>query len=234
MDWIEMSGKEIKRLEVLRQIVDGITSQRAAGLMLGLSERQIRRLQRSYERGGASALVSRRRRRPSNRRLDADLKAAVLTRVSERYTDFGPTLAAEYLWGEGHKLSKETLRGWMIEAGLWRAARGRRQSLHPPRPRRSRQGELVQIDGSPHDWFEGRGPRCTLIAFIDDASSRVREARFVPAETSEAYLICLQAYVGRYGCRRCRVCAPVRSGTEQIRHEYANPAFRWHRPASSV
>ena len=200
IDRIEMSGKEIKRLEVLRQVADGITTQRAAGLVLELSERQVRRLLRSYERGGAPALVSRRRGRVSNRRFDAELKATVLARVSERYTDFGPTLAAEYLRSEGHVLSKETLRGWMIEAGLWRAARGRRQSLHPPRPRRSRQGELVQIDGSPHDWFEGRGPRCTLIAFIDDATSWVGVACFVPAETSEAYLNCLHTYVERYGC----------------------------------
>ncbi len=199
MDRIEMSSKEIRRLEVLGRVAEGACSQRSAGVALGLSERQVRRLLRKYEQGGAQALVSQRRGRASNRRIGDEVKSAVLAQVRARYVDFGPTLAAEYLRADGYELSKETLRSWMIEARLWKAARGRRQSLHPPRPRRARQGELVQIDGSPHDWFEGRSPRCTLIAFIDDASSRVMEARFVPAETSHAYLECLHTYVERYG-----------------------------------
>lgn len=114
-------------------------------------------------------------------------------------TGFGPTLAAEYLQCEGLLLSKETLRGWMMEAGLWQA-RKKRGHVHPPRPRRPRLGELVQIDGSPHDWFEGRGPRCTLIAFIDDATSRVMAACFTAAETTQAYLDGLHAYILAYGC----------------------------------
>lgn len=88
----------------------------------------------------------------------------------------------------------------MIEAGLWQAKRKRPPRLHPPRARRPRLGELIQIDGSPHDWFEGRGARCTLIAFIDDATSRVMYARFVPVESTQAYLSALEAYVTAYGC----------------------------------
>lgn len=195
-----MSGKEVKRLEVLRRVADGVMSQRAAAQALGLSERQFRRLQRRYDGQGAVGLVSRRRGKPSNRRLAEAVKEEVLARVRECYGDFGPTLAAEYSRGEGFELSKETLHGWMIEAGLWRAAKGRRQRLHPPRPRRPCVGELVQIDGSPHDWFEGRGPRCTLIAFIDDATSRVMHAYFAPVESSQAYLDALRAYVTAYGC----------------------------------
>ena len=195
-----MSGKEVKRLEVLRQVADEVVSQRAAAQVLGLSERQVRRLLRRYETEGAAGLVSQRRGRPSNRRLAEAVKDEILTRVRECYPDFGPTLAAEYLRGAGFQVSKETLRGWLIEAGLWQAAQGRRQRLHPPRPRRSRQGELVQIDGSLHDWFEGRGPRCTLIAFIDDATSRVMHAHFASVESSQAYLDALQAYVTTYGC----------------------------------
>ncbi len=107
-----------------------------------------------------------------------------MARVKERYADFGPTLAAEYLRAEGFTVSKETLRGWMIEAGVWQAKHKRPPRLHPPRPRRARLGELVQIDGSAHDGFEGRGARCTLIAFIDDATSRVMVARFVPVESA--------------------------------------------------
>ncbi|MDR2189614.1 MAG: ISNCY family transposase [Azonexus sp.] len=195
-----MSEKEVNRLEVLRQVMDGVISQVVAARRLGLSERHVRRLRRGYEREGVSGLVSKRRGRPSNHRIAEEKKGAVLARLRERYWDFGPTLAVEYLRGEGLGVSKETLRRWLLEAGLWQASKGRRQRLHPPRPRRSRLGELVQIDGSPHDWFEGRGPRCTLIAFIDDASSRVMTAHFVPVESSQAYLDALQTYVTAYGC----------------------------------
>jgi len=199
MERIEMSGKEVKRLEVLCQVSDGMVRQSVAAQALGLSVRQVRRLQRRYEKSGATGLVSHRRGKPSNRRIPDEIKDAILARLRECYTDFGPTLAAEYLQEDGLQVSKETLRGWMIEAGLWQAAKGRRICLHPPRPRRPRCGELVQIDGSPHDWFEGRGPRCTLIAFIDDATSRVMQARFVPVESTQAYLSILQDYVTSYG-----------------------------------
>ena len=199
MERIEMSGKEVKRLEVLCQVADGVVSQGMAAQALGLTVRQVRRLQRRYAEAGAAGLVSRRRGQPSNRRIADEIKAAILARLRECYADFGPTLAAEYLREDGLQVSKETLRGWMIEAGLWQAAKGRRVCLHPPRPRRPRCGELVQIDGSPHDWFEGRGPRCTLIAFIDDATSRVMQARFVPVESTQAYLSILQDYVTSHG-----------------------------------
>ena len=199
MERIEMSGKEVKRLEVLRQVSDGVLSQVRAAERLNLTVRQVRRLQRRYEEIGAASLVSKRRGKPSNRRLPDEVKDAVLARLHECYADFGPTLAAEYLRGEGLQVSKETLRGWMIDAGLWQAVQGRRVCLHPPRPRRPRCGELVQIDGSPHDWFEGRGPRCTLIAFIDDATSRVMYAHFEPVESTQAYLSALQDYITRHG-----------------------------------
>ncbi|HAH11212.1 MAG TPA: ISNCY family transposase [Alphaproteobacteria bacterium] len=194
-----MSVKEVQRLEVVQRVADGVMSQRQAAEALGLSERQLRRLQRGYEEAGAAALVSKKRGRPSNRQIDGVTKGAILERVRERYQGFGPTLAAEYLREDGHVVSKETLRSWMMEAGQWQGTKAKRQRPHPPRLRRPRLGELVQIDGSPHDWFEGRGPRCTLIAFIDDATSRVMAAGFVPVESTQAYLAALQAYVGTYG-----------------------------------
>ena len=195
-----MSQKEIGRLEVIRRVLDGVVSQRRAAALLGVSERHMRRLQRGYEAQGAWALVSQRRGRPSNRRIDEGVRAAILSEVRTRYEGFGPTLAAEYLVQEGYAVSKETLRTWMVEAGLWQVAKGRRQTRHPPRLRRSRIGELIQIDGSAHDWFEGRGPRCTMIAFIDDATSQVMAAGFVPVESTQAYLDALYAYVSAYGC----------------------------------
>lgn len=195
-----MNKKEIERLGVVRQAVEGVLSQREGAQRLGISERQMRRLQRRYESEGASALVSKKRGRPSNRRLDKTFKQAIVSELRMRYGGFGPTLATEYLGQSGYTVSKETVRHWMSEAGLWQVAKGRRRSLHPPRPRRPCLGELVQIDGSPHDWFEGRGSRCTLIAFIDDATSQVMAAGFVPVESSQAYLDALQAYVLAYGC----------------------------------
>jgi hypothetical protein len=200
LERIEMSKQEIGRLEVLRRMLDGVISRRRAGELLGLTDRQVRRLRRGYEEIGAAALVSKKRGRPSNRRIDEATRNAIVTRLRTRYQGFGPTLAAEYLGQEGYAVSKETLRSWMVEAELWRVAKGRRQKLHPPRLRRSRLGELIQIDGSPRDWFEGRSPRCTLIAFIDDATSCVMAAGFVPVESTQAYLDALHAYVSAYGC----------------------------------
>jgi hypothetical protein len=98
----------------------------------------------------------------------------------------------------GQVFSVETTRTLMREAGLWRAKR-RSVRFHPPRARRPRLGELAQIDGSPHDWFEGRAPRCTLLVFVDDATSRIQAARFVAAETTTAYLDLVGEYIGRHG-----------------------------------
>lgn len=196
---IVMSRQELTRLEIVQRVADKQLRQAEAARRLSLTERQVKRLVRAWRERGAQGLVSQRRGRPSNRRFDAVIKAQVLDRLRTRYSDFGPTLAAEYLCHEGLPVSKETLRHWMIEAGLWRAAKQRGRA-HPPRPRRSRMGELVQIDGSPHDWFEGRGPRCTLLAFIDDATSRVMAACFAAAETTQDYLNGIHAYIRTYGC----------------------------------
>jgi hypothetical protein len=117
-----------------------------------------------------------------------------------KYPDFGATLAAEKLSErEGIEVSRETVRRIQIALGLARARRRRSARVHRPRERRPRFGELIQIDGSPHDWFEGRGPRCTLIVFIDDATGRLTALRFAPAETTRAYLDALRAHVLAHG-----------------------------------
>ena len=200
MERLTMSSQEIKRLELMRQLSDKTLTQAKVGEILGISERQVRRLQRRYEASGAAGLVSGHRGKPSNRRYDQTLRQAIMTSVRQRYSDFGPTLAAEYLLEEGYEVSKETLRQWMVADGLWKPSHKRRKRLHPPRDRRSRMGELIQIDGSPHDWFEGRADKCCLIAFIDDATSQVMHAHFAPAETTQAYFKALKAYVQQYGC----------------------------------
>lgn len=162
--------------------------------------RQIKRLVRAYRQSGVRSLISKRRGRPSNHRIGEAEREAVLACVREHYADFGPTLAAEYLSSHhGFTRSVETLRSSMSEAGLWTAKRQRRKRVFQLRERRACVGELVQIDGSPHAWLESRGPRCTLIAFIDDATGRLQYARFERAETSRAYLRGLRAYVSQHG-----------------------------------
>lgn len=197
---VQMSRRELDRKRLLDRIVDRLLAQKEAARQMGLSTRQVRRLQRRYEAQGAAGLVSRRRGKPSNRKLAEALKSRVLDLVRDRYTDFGPTLANEKL-AQVHRvrISAETLRLWMIEAKLWHGKVRRRARPHPMRERRPRFGELVQIDGSPHDWFEGRAPSCSLILFVDDASSRVLAALFVPVEATEAYMETLRSYIGKYG-----------------------------------
>lgn len=195
-----MSQKEVQRLTVLRRVLDEGLGQVQAAQQLGVSVRQIKRLCRRLREEGAGGLVSRRRGRPSNRRIDLALRQRYLDLVRERYADFGPQLAHEYLQRDhGFGFSVETLRGWMMAAGLWRAKQRRAVRVHSPRPRRSCLGELVQIDGSHHDWFEGRSSKCCLIAFIDDATGRVLGARFFEQETTHGYLSVLQALVHRHG-----------------------------------
>ena len=137
---------------------------------------------------------------PSNRRISQAVRDQFVGLVRANYSDFGPTLACEYLAAQhGYTGSAETLRGWMIQAGLWKAKRTRVRRIHSPRARRSCLGELVQIDGSPHAWFEDRAPKCCLIAFIDDATGDLMQACFYPVESTNAYLHSLQCYVSAHG-----------------------------------
>ncbi len=175
-----MNQKELERLKVIQLIVKKRVCQQEGALRLGLCVRQVKRLVRSYREQGAPGLVSQRRGQPSNRRIDDYERTRILGLVREHYADFGPTLAAEYLREHGFSHSVETLRQWMVEAKLWRAKPSPKKRAHPPRLRRPRLGELIQVDGSLHDWFEGRAARCSLIVFIDDATSRVLYARFEP------------------------------------------------------
>src|SRR6266404_2925017 len=179
-----MSAKERLRLRLVQGLAEGRLKQAEAAGRLGLSVRQIKRLVRAHRRLGAKGLVSRRRGEVSNRRIAASEQARIVGLVARDYADFGPTLACEYLSERhGYEHSRETLRQWMIGAALWRPKRVREKRVHQLRERRSRVGELVQIDGSPHAWLEQRGPRLSLIIFVDDASGRLRQA---PFETTRA------------------------------------------------
>lgn len=195
-----MSVKEAGRLTVVRQVLDGQLRQAQAAQKLGLSVRQIKRLCRCVREQGDAGLRSKRRGQRSNRQIQDTVRQSVVELVRQRYSDFGPELAREHLAAEhGFTHSTETLRGWMIQAGLWTPKRRRAQRVHSPRARRACLGELVQIDGSHHDWFEGRAPKCCLIAFIDDATGRVLGGCFEATETTQGYLSVLQRYVSEHG-----------------------------------
>lgn len=189
--------RQVERALVVQQVVDKSLSAAAAGEKLKLSARQVRRLAGRFRRGGAAGLT---RRAGSGRRgLGAALKERCVALVAERYADFGPTLAAEKLAAAGITVGRETLRRWLGEAGLWQPRKLRKTKIYQSRARRPRFGELVQIDGSPHAWFEGRGPVCSLIVMVDDATSRLTAMRFEPAETTFAYMRCVAQHLERHG-----------------------------------
>ena len=196
---LEMSQRERDRLVVIRSVNDGKRSQVEAARLLGLSTRQLRRLQRRVSREKDSGVIHKLRGRPSNNACEKALKKKVLSLYREAYGgDYGPTLFSEKL-SEQHEvhLCPETLRHWLLGAGLWQRKR-RRDPHRRRRERRAYFGELLQIDGSHHPWLEDRGSRLVLCAMIDDATSRIY-ARFYEAETTEAYFDLLGRYIQAYG-----------------------------------
>src|SRR3954451_13532904 len=200
MTVVSMSGKEFSRLDVLLDVEAGRLTVGEACAVMDLGRRQVFRLLAAFRAHGATGLVSRRRGRPSNKRLPAAVRDLILALVRERYADFGPTLACEKLAQlHGCRVSRETLRKWMIADGLWLDRHRRLPSLHQPRNRRARVGELIQIDGSKHFCFENRGGECTLLAYIDDATSRIQHAAFVSSESTLDYLRETRIYIARYG-----------------------------------
>jgi len=195
-----MSTQEVERLSVIEQVATKRLKQRQAMELLGLSKRQIIRLAKRYRREGAAGLISKSRGKVSNRRYNETKKAIVMDLVHTNYADFGPTLAAEKL-KERHNIvvSKETLRQWMISADLWQAKRAKKAKIHQSRERRACFGELIQLDGSHHDWFEGRAEKCCLLVLIDDATSQLVGLRFEAGETTVGYFRVVREYIEHYG-----------------------------------
>jgi len=197
---LTMSDKEVSRLEVMQRLKEKSLSQREAAKILGVSVRHVRRLFKAYLEKGAAGLVSQRRGQASNNRLSEVTRVQALDLLGSKYRDFGPTLACEKLVEvEGLKISNESVRKMMMVAGLWKARRVRKIVTHQMRERRPCWGELVQIDGSPHDWFEGRAPACVLLVFIDDASGNLLRLQFVGSESFFSYCAAAQAYFKRCG-----------------------------------
>src|SRR5499427_9303964 len=200
MTVILMSRSEIDRMNFLRDLAEERIRVSEAVALMGLGRRQVFRLGKVFRQHGPTALVSRRRGRPSNRCYPAVLRMEVVAIIRERYSDFGPTLAGEKLSElHGIHLGRETIRQWMMAAGLWKDRRQRMRPVHQPRYRRDCVGELIQIDGSRHWWFETRGPQCTLLVYIDDATSRLMHLQFVETESTFDYFEATRAYLKRYG-----------------------------------
>ena len=196
---IIMSHKELERITVVERCTTKALRQQEGAGLLGISTRQLRRLIKRFRENGVAGLASQHRGHLSNNRIAEAVRLQTLELVRSDYLDFGPTLAHEYLTEQhGLAFSVETLRQWMIVDGLW-YAKQHRANIHQSRARRDCYGELIQIDGSPHDWFEGRRDKCTLIVFIDDATGKLMQCYFSPTETTESYMMALSDYLNNHG-----------------------------------
>ena len=198
---ISMSMKETGRIAILERLMYKEIKQRHAAQMLSLSVRQIRRLVKRYKRLGVNGIPHRLRGRMSNNRCLNETGLGQITEIIRtHYADFGPTLAHEKLTAHhGIAFSRETLRKAMISARLWKPKRRKYVTVHQMRERRSCEGELVQLDGSPHDWFEGRAPVCTLLVYIDDATGKLKHLKFVVSESTAAYFMATKEYLTLHG-----------------------------------
>lgn len=195
-----MSTNELDRLKIIEKIINKQLTQRLGAHRLGMSTRHIRRLTRNYERYGPQGIISQKRGKPSNRSYSQALKEQVKSLITLNYHDYGPTLISERLaQRHGLEISAHTLRRWMIEWSLWKSRHQKVPKVYQPRYRKPREGELVQIDGSPHDWFEGRAPGCTLLVIVDDATSKILKMRLAPWETTLDYFDLLEEYFLEHG-----------------------------------
>ena len=195
---IAMSQSEREQLKVLHEVEQGHLTQVEASRRIRLSTRHLRRLLRRVQAEGDRGVLHQLRGRPSNRKIAAQMERRILDQVRRRYADFGPTLAAEHLAEDGLRVSRETLRKWMSAAGLREPRRRRLRAVHVWRERRAAFGELVMMDSSPYAWLEDRGPKCQLIALIDDATSRVW-ARLAEHDSTAENLRTLGGWLQRHG-----------------------------------
>lgn len=195
-----MRQKEIKRLEILHKLDSKQIRQNKAAEILGISVRQVQRLLSGYLKQGPEGIVSKKFGKPSNNCTSEAVKEMAVFLIRKHYHDFGPTLATEKL-RECHDvhLSIETIRKLMIDDGLWIPRKQRLKRVYQPRYRRDCYGDLIQIDGSYHYWFEDRGPQCTLLVYIDDATSKLMMAKFFPEESTFGYFKATEEYLLQHG-----------------------------------
>lgn len=197
---ISMSMKETERITIMDNLVAKRIKQKHASLQLGISVRQVQRMVKRYKREGIAGLIHKSRGRVGNRAMLQEKKEHILLLIRQHYSDFGPTLAAEKLHEQnGITVSEEKVRLLMIDVGLWKAKQHKQVVIHTYRERRSCVGELVQLDGSPHRWFEDRADPCTLLAYIDDATSRIMDGEFTNYEGTFTLFSSTKHYLKTYG-----------------------------------
>lgn len=198
METIEMSARERRRMGLMSRVAGRTLKLRVAAEMMHVCYRQAKRIWRRYGQEGDAGLVHKGRGRCSNRMRPITERKRAVALYDAKYPDFGPLLASEHLAADhGLAVDHETLRRWLVEAGSWRP--GHRREVHrAARERRPRRGDLVQVDGSKHDWFEGRGPKPVLMVMIDDATNTTL-ARFYEAEDTAAAYDIFERYVRTYG-----------------------------------
>ncbi len=197
-DIVQMSQRELRRLHIIHKSIEGLLKQTRAAELLSLSDRQIRRLIKKVAEEGDIGIIHKSRGRPSNRRLPKKIKGKVIEFYRQKYEGFGPLLASEKLLErDGITVNDETLRKWLIESGDWKKTRKGRKHRQW-RPRKHHFGEMIQIDGSHHDWFEGRGPGCVLMGYIDDATGKAF-ARFYDYEGTMPAFDSFKRYARKYG-----------------------------------
>jgi transposase len=197
-DIIVANQRELKRLHIVQKVFEGSLKQTEAAEILSLSIRQTGRIVGRIREEGPQGVVHQSRGRESNRKHPQELKDRVIELYRQKYAGFGPTLAQEKLLErDGIRISDETLRLWLIEAGLWKKKRKGR-THRQWRPRKERYGEMIQVDGSHHDWFEGRGPACVFMGYIDDATGKVY-GRFYEYEGTIPAMDSFMRYIRKYG-----------------------------------
>ena len=197
-DILKMRVEELRRYHIISKIIEGSLSQREASEYIGVCERQIRRIVCRVKQEGERGVIHRSRGKSSNRRYKTAFKRTVLRLYRVKYGDFGPTLATEKLEEiDGISISVQSLRNWLIEAGQWEVRRKKRKHRQW-RERKQHIGEMVQLDGSHHAWLEDRGPELVLMAYIDDATSRVF-GKFYEYEGTVPAMDSFKRYVRRYG-----------------------------------
>lgn len=192
--------KETERIAIMNNLVEKRIKQKHASSQLGISVRQVRRMVKRYKQNGLAGLTHQSRGQVSNRAMDSFKRDQIVLLIKQQYSDFGPTLASEKLLEiQGISVSAEKVRLLMIEQGLWRVKQRRHVVIHTYRERRECVGELVQLDGSPHRWFENRSDPCTLLAYIDDATSRIMDGEFADYEGTFTLFSATEHYLKTYG-----------------------------------
>jgi transposase len=200
-----MGTKELLRAKEMAKLKAGEVTLSQIAARLRVSRRQAKRIWARYRQQGDAGLLHGNQGRPSNRRIGEDIRQAVLAAYRQEYEDFGPTFASEKLaQRQGIKIDHETLRRWLLSEGLWRRQR-RSSPYRSRRRRRERFGELVQFDGSYHEWFEGRGATCCLMNMVDDATGTTL-AILNEQETTQAAMRLLWAWIERYGIPQALYC----------------------------